>query len=76
MNPQHAKSTAQATESKVQKCGECGSSDARNVRLISGMHVLCTVCAAVRYQLEAKPLQEIRSSSEGSASKGKEYVED
>ncbi len=37
------------------------------MRLISGMHVLCTVCAAVRCQLEVEPLQEIRSSSERSA---------
>ncbi len=37
-----------------QKCDACGRSGARNVRLISGMHVLCTACAAVRFRLEVK----------------------
>ncbi len=46
-----------------QNCKKCGNSGARNVRLISGMHVSCTVCAAVRYQLEVESLQEIRNSS-------------
>ena len=52
-----------------QKCNECGNSGARNVRLISGMHMLCTVCAAVRYQMEVESPQEIRSPSEGSATR-------
>ncbi len=46
---------------------ECGRSGARNVRLISGMHVQCTACAAVRYRLEVKSLQEIQNSRGGSA---------
>ncbi len=66
VNPQHTKFTARATETKFQKYDQCESSGARSVRLISGMHLLCTVCAAVRYQLEAKSPQEIRSYSEGS----------
>ncbi len=52
-----------------QKCNECGNSGARNVHLISGMHMLCTVCAAVRYQMEVESPQEIRSPSEGSATR-------
>ncbi len=52
-----------------QKCNACDKSGARNVRLISGMHMLCTVCAAVRYQMEVESLQEMRSPSEGSATR-------
>ncbi len=50
-----------------QKWDECGRSGAGNVHLISGMHVLCTVWASVRCQLEVESLQEIRSSSERNA---------
>ncbi len=52
-----------------QKRDECRGSGARHLRLISGMHVLCTVRAAVRYQLEVKSLQEIQNSREGNASR-------
>ena len=52
-----------------QKCDECGSSGARNVRLISGIHVLCTVCVAVRYHLEVKSVQDILNYREGCASR-------
>ena len=52
-----------------QKCNECGKSGARNLRLISGMHMLRPVFGAVRYQTEVESLQEIRSSSEGSATR-------
>ncbi len=51
-----------------QKCDEYGSSGARNVRLISRLHVLCTACAAVRYRLEVKSVREIQISREGNAS--------
>ncbi len=52
-----------------QNFDECGRSGARNVRLISVMHVLCTASAAVRYRLEVKSRQEIQNSREVTASR-------
>ncbi len=52
----------------LQQCYECGRPGARNMRLISGMHFLGTACAAVRYRLEVKSLQEIQNSRDGGAS--------
>ncbi len=40
VNPKHARYTARATETKIQKFGEYGNPGARKVSLISGMHAM------------------------------------